>query len=287
MKLLSIFITSVLCSAVHAQSTISSTDRYTFAANAGWLDFRADSANGVRVRDTSLAGNVYAANVGWINLGGGSPSNGHSYTNSSATDFGVNVAADGKLTGFAYGANIGWINFEQTHGQAQIDLRTGKFSGSAYSANIGWISLDTAFSDLATDGISRSDNDGDGIADAWEQLQFGNLTMASATSDRDSDGASDLNEYNSGTLPNDASSNLRIVSHNYASAFTSASISFTTVATRNYRIEFDEDLVGTWTNSSLGTISPTGTITAGNLVSLSPAPRRFFRVIAVPLPSAF
>jgi hypothetical protein len=268
-----------------SQSTISNTDRYAYAANAGWLDFRNESTNGVRVADTALSGYSYAANFGWIHFGDGTPNNGHTYSNTSAADCGVNVSPSGSLTGYAYAANVGWINFEQVQGQPTLDLRTGKFTGSAYSANLGWIALDTTFSDLATTSISRSDSDSDGIADSWENLNFGNLATATASTDQDGDGASDLSEYNAGTLPNDASSQLRIVSHSYPSA-SQADLSWTSVTTRNYRLEYDDDLVGVWTNSALGAIAPTGLLTSGNLTALSSAPRRFFRAVAVPLPTA-
>ena len=46
-----------------------------------------------------------------------------------------------------------------------------------------------------------ADTDGDGIADWWENLYFGNLTTANATSDYDSDGVSDLNEFLLGRNP--------------------------------------------------------------------------------------
>lgn len=39
------------------------------------------------------------------------------------------------------------------------------------------------------------DTDGDGIADAWENSYFGNLTTADKTSDFDKDGYTDLQEY--------------------------------------------------------------------------------------------
>lgn len=39
------------------------------------------------------------------------------------------------------------------------------------------------------------DTDGDGIDDQWEQDHFGDLTTATATSDFDRDGYSDLQEY--------------------------------------------------------------------------------------------
>ncbi|NJM37910.1 MAG: hypothetical protein HC845_08690 [Akkermansiaceae bacterium] len=277
-------LTFLLCgtSNIFAQSTISATNRYAYAANAGWLDFRPAAADGVVVTDTFLRGNAYAANFGWISFGAGTPSNGHTYSNTSATDYGVNLALDGKLTGYAYAANIGWINFEQTQGQPKVDLCTGQFSGFAYSANIGWISLATTSSMLATTSLSRTDADTDGIADAWENLRFGNLTTANATSDQDGDGSSDLAEYSAGTNPTDATSSLRIISYSYSANFTQATLTFTAVPTRKYRLEYDDDLAGPWTNSALGTFAPPATPNAtGVITGLPTAPRRFFRAVAV------
>ena len=270
---------------VHAQSTISPTDRHAYAANAGWLDLFPSSGNGVVVTDTYLRGKAYAANFGWISLSSGVPGNGHTFSNSSATDYGVNLAADGKLIGYAYAANIGWINFEQTHGQSKIDLATGKFSGHAYSANIGWIALDTAFSELVTLSINRPDSDGDGLANGWELKHFSNHTTANATTDHDGDGCTDLEEYGAGTNPLDANSNLRITAHSYNTALTEATITFTTVATRRYKLEYSADLTN-WTNSTLGTFGPAPTPTTTSILTAlpTPAPQRFFRVQAVALP---
>jgi hypothetical protein len=273
-----------LASPAAGQSTISTADRYAYTANSGWFDFHADATSGTRVLDTCLSGYAYAANIGWIHLGDGSPDNGHTYSTSSASDYGVNVSPTGQLTGYAYSANIGWILFEQVQGLPTLNLVTGKFTGHAYAANIGWIALETTTSDLATTTIARPDSDGDGIPDTWEQLRFGNLTAASATTDSDGDGASDTAEYAAGTLPKDASSRLRIISHTYPSA-SQANLIWTSVPNRLYRIEHNEDLVGTWTNSTLGTLAPGGATTSGNLIGLTAAPRRFFRAVAVlPLP---
>ena len=267
-----------------AQSTISNTDRYAYAANAGWIDFRADATNGTRVLDTCLSGYAYAANFGWIHLGDGTPANGHTYSTSSASDYGVNLSPTGQLTGYAYAANVGWITFEQTHGQPTLNLITGKFTGYAYSANLGWIALDTTTSDLATTTIARPDSDTDGIPDTWEQLHFGNLTTATATTDSDGDGTSDSAEYIAGTLPKDSGSTLRITSHTYPSA-SQANLIWTSVPSRVYRVEHDTDLAGAWTNSALGTLNSGGATTGGNLLGLPPADKRFFRAVAVmPLP---
>lgn len=60
----------------------------------------------------------------------------------------------------------------------------------------------------ATVSIAResSDTDSDGIADAWEQAFFGNLTTVNGSSDYDGDGFLDLHEYLAGSVPtNDVS----------------------------------------------------------------------------------
>ena len=191
-------------------SSIEALDRYAYAANAGWIDFRADEANGVRVGERFLSGYAYAANFGWIHLGDGSPANGHRYANDSATDYGVNLSSQGALTGYAYAANVGWIVFEQDQGRPRVDLLTGTFYGYAYSANIGWIALETPSSRLATAEIVARDTDCDGIADAYEFLHFGNLLTADATTDTDGDGQTDLVEYLANTDPANGSDRLGI-----------------------------------------------------------------------------
>ena len=58
--------------------------------------------------------------------------------------------------------------------------------------------------DMDGDGIANDndpDRDGDNITDTWESDNFGNLISANATSDADSDGDTDLVEFNKGTNP--------------------------------------------------------------------------------------
>ncbi len=138
-----VFSLYILHSAYAAPTTIDAANHYAYGANLGWIDWRGDTANGAVVGLSVVSGNIYSANVGWINLGDGTPVNGQTYLNNSATDFGVNRDAAGNLRGYAYGANIGWINFE-ANGAPKMDLLTGQFSGSVYSANCGWISLSNA-----------------------------------------------------------------------------------------------------------------------------------------------
>lgn len=264
-----------------AQSTISSSDHHGYAANAGWINFLPSPADGVVVSETFLSGHAYAANFGWIHLGDGTPDNGHSYSNTSATDFGVNMDENGLLTGHAYGANIGWIQFEQTHGKPKLNLLTGAFGGHAYSANVGWISLDATSTRVMTARIASTDSDGDGIGDAWELLRFGNLTAAGATSDKDGDGESDHDEFLAGTDPEDSGSRFRIISQAYTTgASPAATFTFTSSPNRLYSIQSNTGLSGSWVESAMGTFAPDAGETTSRTILHDGGARRFFRVQA-------
>jgi hypothetical protein len=132
---------------VEADSTIDLTNHQAWAANFGFTDWRPSSTDGLNIGPNFCSGFIYAANVGWIKMGTGAPTNSPSYSNSSASDFGVNCSAgatgEKNLRGFAYGANIGWVNFEST-GNPRVILSTGQLRGYVWSANCGWINLDDA-----------------------------------------------------------------------------------------------------------------------------------------------
>lgn len=120
-----------------------SGNKYGWTENGGWLNLQGDVDHGVHVGDAVLAGFAWHENFGWVNFGNGAPP-GSQYSNSSASDFGVNVAADGTLSGFAWGENIGWINFNGgTDSHAAIDHVTGRFTGYAWGENVGWIAFET------------------------------------------------------------------------------------------------------------------------------------------------
>jgi hypothetical protein len=130
---------------IRAQTTIDPTNKYAWGANIGFTNWRPSDVDGVAIGDNFCSAYIYAANVGWINMGSGSPANGIQYSNTSAADFGVNCMAgasgEKNLRGFAYGANIGWVNFEDI-GNPRVILSTGQLRGFVYSANCGWINLD-------------------------------------------------------------------------------------------------------------------------------------------------
>jgi hypothetical protein len=270
-------------STAFAGTTIDPVNRYAYGANIGWMDWRGDTNNGVVIGAYVCSGYIYSANVGWINLGSGAPADGIYYQNTSASDFGVNNDGLGNLSGYAWGANIGWIHFEST-GAPKVNMLTGQLSGYAWSANCGWISLSNAVAYVQTDTIAPgADTDGDGIPDAWELQQFGNLTTANGTSDYDGDGVSDKNEYLAGTNPKDANDYLRITSESFASGGSSATLTWSSVPTRVYYIQKTLALnpLSTWFDSGLNVIPPSAGSTTTSSFADTNAAVRFYRVEAV------
>lgn len=229
---------------VQAATTIDAGNKYAYGANIGWMDWRGDTNNGAVIGEYVCSGNIYAANVGWISLGNGSPTNGIYYQNVSSNDFGVNQDGLGNLRGYAYGANIGWINFEAT-GAPKVDLWTGNMSGYAWSANCGWISLSNAVAYVQSDTIAPgADSDHNGLPDAWELLNFGHIGV-DPNADPDGDGMSNLQEYLAGTNPNDANSALRITTITYGTAPNYVTLQWNSVPTRFYAIQWSPALGGT------------------------------------------
>lgn len=267
----------------HAATTISPEHAHAWGANIGWVNWRADGANGAVIGEYFCSGHIYGANVGWISLGSGAPADGQQYQNKSASDFGVNVDDAGNLRGFAYGANIGWVNFEP-RGVPKVDLRTGKLSGFIYGANVGWISLSNAVAFVQTDRVAPSpDSDSDGIPDAWELRQAANLTTLTAKGDQDGDGFSDVQEYLADTDPIESSDNLRITSFSPKPDRTSVTLTWTTKPTRFYEVQRSPSLGAgsSWSDLTADALSPDGGASTTKTFSDDAAAQRFYRVRAV------
>jgi hypothetical protein len=244
------------------------------------VDWRGDTTHGAVIGAYVCSGYLYAANVGWISLGSGSPTNQIFYRNLSANDFGINNDGLGNLRGYAYGANIGWVNFENL-GAPKVDLRTGVITGYVYSANCGWISLSNSVARVQTDTIDQGLMDTNGLSIAWELLNFGQ-TGVDPKADPDGDGMNNLQEYLAGTNPKDANSDLEITAFNSTVGGTLATVTWESVLTRNYYLQqrLSLDPGSPWFDSGLGLISPDGNSTT-RLIAATNAPQRFYRVQAV------
>jgi len=275
---------------LHAASTISAeqTNQVSYGANIGWMNWYADNTNGVAVGEYVLAGHIWSANVGWIHLGTGSPTNGVTYSNTSTNDYGVNHLGTGELRGYAYGANIGWIIFTNATAGGPLlstevprfDLATGRFRGYAYSANCGWIALSNDFAAVQTVTLAPgTDTDGDGIPDAWELEQTGNLVTLTASGDADGDGVTDRNEYQADTDPLDSNDLLRIIAYSANSAGSTSTVTWTSRPTRLYRVQSRDSLTsGNWTtNTPPGLVSADGATTTRDVPGTATS-NRFFRV---------
>jgi hypothetical protein len=120
---------------------ISPVDKWAWSTNAGWINFAPACAGceGVTVYSDHLEGYAWGENIGWIRLGTHAGGGTHTYSNSSATDYGVNRDSYGNLSGYAWGTNVGWINFNPTGGGVSIDPASGSFDGYAWGENVGWI----------------------------------------------------------------------------------------------------------------------------------------------------
>ncbi len=224
-----------LLTCLFAATTVDPANHYAWGANIGWIDARGDINSGAVIGEYVCSGYLYAANVGWIGLGDGSPANGIRYRNNSASDYGVNHDGLGNLRGYAWGANVGWVAFENT-GAPRIDLATGNLSGCVWSANCGWVGLSNTVAFVQTETLAPGpDTDGDGIADAWELTYTNSLGAFNATSDTDHDGSTDWQEYIAGTNPLDPGDNLRITSFTRAGTYNT--LLWTSQPNRFYRVE--------------------------------------------------
>ncbi|MFK5894284.1 MAG: hypothetical protein QM504_13765 [Pseudomonadota bacterium] len=137
--------------------SISTTNKYAWSENAGWLDFSSTHEQ-VSVYDDHLEGYVWSESVGWIRLGTYTAGDAHTYTNDAANTYGVNNDGNGNLSGYAWSENAGWIHFNPTHSQVTINTTTGDFDGYAWSEALGWIHFQHAAPAYKVTRIASSAN---------------------------------------------------------------------------------------------------------------------------------
>lgn len=192
-------------------SNVLPSHKHAWTENCGWLNWRdagsPAAAQGARSNGLFLAGFVWGENIGYINLGDGTPANGLAYGNILGSDFGVNILPDARLGGRAWGENVGWINFGPhatlaAAQQARFDFATGRLLGYAWGENIGWVNLDhgthyVAFRACAADlsGSSDPNSAAYGVPDTFvdasdffyflDQFAADNFAVADLTSSAD------------------------------------------------------------------------------------------------------
>jgi hypothetical protein len=271
------------CTAAWADTTVDPAAPYAYAANAGWVNAYADGTNGAVIGQSFCFGRLYGANLGWISLGNGAPTNGYAYSNADGADAGVNHDGAGRLRGLAWSANAGWIAFEGI-GDPRVDLASGDLSGYAWGANLGWIRLDGVRTAVLRAG---ADSDGDGIPDPWEYQKTGGLAaLAGGSHDADNDGVSDADEYGADTGPLDNQSFLAFTA--LSRSGTVSRLTWTVAPTRFYELWRAPGLDGAseWTPSALGVMPPdagaemTREVDTASPVGPTP-PAQFYRVKAV------
>ncbi|MEK6642702.1 MAG: hypothetical protein AABZ08_02245 [Planctomycetota bacterium] len=197
-----IALVSLFQSNASAQSNISPVNKWTWAENAGWVNWYDNGiTSGAFVGDYVLSGFIWAENLGWVYLGDGSPDFGNSYSNATALDTGVNVAANGNLFGYAWAENAGWINFDTTIAGALrarfIGCCTdGRLHGYAWGENVGWINLESAaaFVSLAPASIRRkADLDGNTLRNGLDAQGFIQVFLSPGTASHFDYCAADVN----------------------------------------------------------------------------------------------
>jgi hypothetical protein len=124
-----------------------------------------------------------------------------------------------------------------------------------------------------------ADSDGDGMADAWEQSLFGDLSK-NGLADTDGDGLSDLVEYKVWSNPTDPNSSFRgeIAGPSVSSEIT---VSWNAAPGRMYRVQYKNDLSETTWKDFGGTIAVGGSRASivENMAGL--VNQRFYRVTLV------
>lgn len=133
---------------------------------------------------------------------------------------------------------------------------------------------------IATGSGGNPDTDNDGLADAWEQTYFGNLSR-NGTGDFDNDGFLDLNEFLAGTVPTNSASALRLFG-NPGSGGGGTTIEWSAVSGRTYRLQFKSPLESPGWSNVPGDVTATGPVASKLDASASGLATRFYRVMLVP-----
>ena len=216
--------------------------KYAWGENVGWLNAHSDHHT-VTIHYSEgiggwLTGHLWAENIGWIVMGspGGGP-----FANTTADNWGVNLAGGGKLSGYAWGENVGWINFDHAHCDAAINPANGEFSGHAWGENIGWVKFSGAEPDYGVRTLAF-DTQPKGTPNWW---------LANHGVDEDYDAGDNVpawRKFVMDTDPKVVGDYLRITAVSNEDGETD--VAFTPASTRRYYTltRRDDLMAGSWSN---------------------------------------
>lgn len=202
--LIACLILPALCGKAAAQtSNIDPVNRFSFAPNLGFMNWRGSGVggSGASIGRLRMSGFVWCENAGWLNLGRSERAGPDgTYANTDGSNTGVNIDPNtGALSGLAWGENIGWVNFDTraTLGplglNARVDRSARRLRGYAWSPSAGWINLD-----LTTQPVSigcAADFNGDGARGVDDIFAFLSAWFANdPRSDADGNGTRDVSD---------------------------------------------------------------------------------------------
>lgn len=208
--------------------------------------------------------------------------------NPNGTDVG------GSITG---AATIEFFANPPAGDEGKVFLGTLSAAGGSFSASlastfpVGYTITATATASSNTSQFSSAinattnDSDGDGIPDNWMNAHFNHATgqaadKSRATDDADGDGFTNLQEFLAGTDPRNASSRFRITSVTSASA--NITITFSAVAGKTYRVEYNDDLTSSTWLLLQDQLFATGSTLSLADVGATALPHRFYRAVLEP-----
>ncbi len=128
--------------------------------------------------------------------------------------------------------------------------------------------------------LGGADTDPDGMDDDWEVVYFDNLSR-DGDGDFDSDGVSDRAEFLAGTSPTANDSIFRLLTVAPAGGG-STLVMWAGNPSRNYRVEFKDDLNATSWTSLAGAISWNGATASITDTNATTSPHRYYRVARLP-----
>lgn len=156
-----------------------------------------------------------------------------------------------------------WTASDTTYYDAEVALDLAAYAGK--SVRIAWVydlsysGSPVALDDLLISGASVADSDNDGLEDAWEIAQFGDLSHT-ADGDDDGDGTTNYDEYVAGTDPADETSVFQVLSAQPTDKG-SVLLKWTAVSGRLYNIYWTSDLKQGFSCIATGIEGPQGTYT--------------------------